>query len=283
MKLGIVAHTSIDHIINKEMEKITVGGPTFYAGLTLNRFNIDTRLITKVGYDFPFSSGELRIDKECIVEAPTTRFMLIINEYSRRLFLLAKCDDISIDDIVDMDGYIVSPIINEISNDTLNYIAKNSSFTFLDPQGFVRRLRNKECYIERTDLRVEGIDVIKVDEDEAFALTGSIGIDALMAINADTSILTSKDRTIMLHKDRVYGMKFEPIKPIDSTGAGDIFAGAYASSYMKDKDHVWAFCSAIAASLLALKSNKVGIEKIPSLKMVEEEAKEIYEKIHVYA
>ncbi len=282
MKLGIVAHTSIDHIINKDIEKITVGGPTFYAGLTLNRFGIDTRLITKIGHDFSFPSDELSIDKECIVESPTTRFMLIINEYSRKLFLLAKCEDIGIDDITDMDGYIVSPIINEVSNDTLNYIAKNSNFTFLDPQGFVRRVRNKECYIARTDLRIENIDVIKMDEDEAYALTGSIGIDALMALDT-TAILTSKDRTLMLHKDRVYSVKFEPIKPIDSTGTGDIFAGTYASSYMKDKDHVWAFCSAIAASLLALKSNKVGTDKIPSLAMVEEEAKEIYENIHVYA
>lgn len=283
MKLGVVAHTSIDHIINKEMEKITVGGPTFYAGLTLKRFGIDTKLITKVGDDFSFSSDELSIDKECIVDTPTTRFMLIINEYSRKLFLLAKCDDININDIVDMDGYIVSPIINEVSSDTLNYIVKNSSFTFLDPQGFVRRVRDKECYIARTDLKIDGIDVIKVDEDEAFALTGSIGIDALMALDTNTAILTSKDRTIMLHKNRVYGMKFEPVKPIDSTGAGDIFAGAYASSYMRDKDHVWAFCSAISASLLALKSNKVGIDKIPTLQMVEEKAKEIYEKLHVYA
>lgn len=282
MKLGVVAHTSIDHIINKDMEKITVGGPTLYAGLTLDRFGIDTKLITKVGDDFPLSN-ELKIGKECIVNTPTTRFILIINEYSRKLFLLARCEDISINNIVDADGYIISPVINEISIDTLDHIVKRSNFTFLDPQGFVRRLRDKECYIARTDLKIRDIDVIKVDEEEAFALTGSIGIDALMALDVKTAILTSKDRTIMLHKDRVYSVKIEPIKPIDSTGTGDIFAGAYSSSYMKDKDHVWAFCSAIAASLSALKSNKVGIDKIPSLKTVEEEAKKIHENIQVYA
>ncbi|RMF30519.1 MAG: hypothetical protein D6752_03900, partial [Candidatus Nitrosothermus koennekii] len=249
MKLGIVAHTSIDHIINNDLEEITVGGPTYYAGLAVKQSNIDAKLITKVGYDFKqflSYSNELSIDKQYIIDKNTTRFMLVINDYSRRLFLLARCEDITIDDIVDMDGYIVSPIINEISIDTLNYISKNSNFTFLDPQGFVRALRGKECYIERRDIKFQNITAIKVDEEEGFALTGLNGIDALMALNTEIAILTKKDRSFMLYKDKIYSIKFDAIKPIDSTGAGDIFMGVYASSYIKDKDAIWAYASAIA-------------------------------------
>ncbi len=281
MRLGIVSHTTIDHIVSNYKEEITIGGPTYYAGLTIKPFNIDLELMTKVGYDFKYTSL-LPIDTRYQVDAPTTRFRLFIDNYSRRLFLLARCKDIEVDDIIDTDGSIISPIINEIDTDVFKHIIKRSSVRFLDPQGFVRSVRNNECYIVRREIDTKDIDMVKVDEKEAYALTGLDGIDALKRLEAKVCILTNNDKCLMLYNDKIYYIEFDPIKSIDSTGIGDIFMGVYAVYYMKDKDPFLALAGGVAAALLALESNRFGIDKIPSKEMVERRVEELYKKIRLY-
>jgi len=281
MKLGIVSHTAIDHIVSNNKEEVTVGGPTYYAGLTIKQFGLNLALMTKVGYDFKYTY--LPIDNRYRVDdAPTTRFRLFINNYSRRLFLLARCKDIEVDDIVDTDCCIVSPIINEINNNVFKHIIKRSSIRLLDPQGFVRVVKNNECYIERREIDIQEIDIIKVDENEAYALTGLHGIDALKRLKTKISILTDKDKSLMLCNDKLYSIEFESIKSIDSTGIGDIFMGIYAVYYMKEKDPILALAGGVAGALLALKNNRFGIDKIPNKDMIEKKTEELYNKIHLY-
>ncbi len=276
-----MSHTAIDHIVSNDKEEVRIGGPTYYAGLTIKQFGLNLALMTKVGYDFKYTY--LPIDNRYRVDdAPTTRFRLFINNYSRKLFLLARCKDIETDDIVDTDCCIISPIINEISTNVFKHIIKRSSIRLLDPQGFVRVVRNNECFIERREIDIQEIDIIKVDENEAYALTGLYGIDALKKLKSKISILTNKDKSLMLYNDKLYSIEFEPIKSIDSTGIGDIFMGIYALYYAKDRDPILALAGGVAGALLALESNKFGIDKIPSKEMIERKADELYKKIHLY-
>lgn len=282
MKIGIVSHTTIDHIVIKDREKVSIGGPTYYAGIVIRSFNNEVIPITKVGRDFPWLEDKYKIvDSKHVTNLPTTRFKIIINAYTRTLYLLARCMDISNEDLIDLDAYIVSPVIDEVKLETINIIPKYSQFTFLDPQGLVRVVVDKKCYIRRRDLNIEKVDVIKGNEDELYAITGLNGIEALYKLPARISILTSSKYTIMLYNDRLYKIDLKPIVSIDNTGVGDIFAGSYTCSYIKDKDPTWALSVAIAASIKALTSNKVALEKVPSLKDIEDEANELYESIIV--
>lgn len=281
MRIGIASHTAIDHIINNAQERVSIGGPTYYAGSMLKRLGIEPVLITRIGYDFPLEMDKYSmIDRRYAVAKPSTRFRLVINGYDRRLFLLARCEDLSSDDITDLDAYIISPIANEISQDMLMHFSRYSNVTFLDPQGFVRRFRNGECYIARTNLKMN-VDIIKMDQEEAYALTGLDGLDAMRSLRCKIVISTSKDSTRMLYDDKLYTITFEPIESIDSTGIGDIFAATYLYSYMKDRDPVWSLASAVASSLTSLKRNSFGIEKIPDGKMIEEETESILKMIKV--
>jgi len=45
----------------------------------------------------------------------------------------------------------------------------------------------------------------------------------------------------------------------DSTGAGDVFAGSWLSTYLKTKDPVWA--SAVGSAFASLASRKTGLAK----------------------
>lgn len=272
MNIAVVSHTPIDTIEGKEMKLTTVGGPTSYAGATAKALGFKVDLITKIGLDFPAEfrhillENGLTIPKEAVsAKSPTTHFRLVLRDHDRDLFLLARCDDLTTDDVVDASACVVSPVINEVNGKVLEQIRRRTAFLFLDPQGFVRSVDSaKKCYIARTELPRISIDAMKADEEEAYALTGMRGREALKKLRAGTAILTNKNKTTMLHSGYFYEIETELIDAQDSTGVGDIFAAAYACSFAKESDARWALCNAVAASVTALRSGARGLAKIPA-------------------
>ncbi|MFQ5941504.1 MAG: hypothetical protein ACE5KA_07405 [Nitrososphaerales archaeon] len=287
MKIAVVSHTPIDYIQSSKVNTITIGGPTCYGGSMIKSFSHDVSLITKIGTDFDLkdllNKKGLTIHDNFISDKPTTRFKILIDGNERRLFLLARCADITVEDVdKDSDAVIISPIIHEVRSDVISKMSKRSNFIFVDPQGYLRKFSNDgRCYLDKTtfDFSKLNIDVIKVDIEEAFALTGSRGADALYKLPVKTAIMTVKNRTLMLHNERIYEIITDIIGTKDTTGVGDILGGAYTSSFVQTHDVLWALCNGVAASVLALKTNKVGIEKIPRRKDVEEYASTLQNKI----
>jgi len=292
MSVAVVSHTPIDEIESKGTSVTSVGGPTSYCGLTAKTCGFKVNLVTKIGLDFPddfkhlLNKRGLTISSNCVSNnSPTTRFKLVLKDHERDLFLLARCDDITANDVEsNMDAYIVSPIINEIRADALTKILQQAAFIFLDPQGFVRKVGNDgRCYIGRTEMNVDRskINAIKVDEEEAFALTGARGIEALKKLGIEMAILTSRNKTTMLHQERAYEIATELIESNDSTGSGDIFAGAYTCAFVESDDPKWALCFGVAAAVMALKTNAAGIFKIPARKDVETYASALHERMKI--
>ncbi|MFQ5968925.1 MAG: PfkB family carbohydrate kinase [Nitrososphaerales archaeon] len=272
MRIAVTSHTPIDQIESRGSSFVGIGGPTCYSGMTIKSLGADVQLVTKVGRDFDYrnvlNEKGLQISDACIsASEPTTRFRLVIDGRRRNLFLLAKCEDIADDEInINADACVVSPIINEISGEVVREISKQVNFVFLDPQGFVRKFRKDgSCYIEKIEMNIHKfkINAIKVDDEEAFALTGVNGVDALKKLKIETAILTSTNRTTMLCNERIYEISTEMIDVQDSTGTGDILSGAYTYAFVNSKDARWALCLGVAASFSALKSNATGISKVP--------------------
>jgi sugar/nucleoside kinase (ribokinase family) len=287
VKIAVVSHTPIDHIQSSNIDTISVGGPTCYSGLMIKSLSHDVSFVTKIGADFDYREmlGQkgLIISDNHVSDKPTTRFKIVIEGNERKLFLLARCADITVDDAdFDTDACIISPIINEVSSDVINKMSKRTNFTFIDPQGFVRKVRDDgSCYIDKTavDFSKLNVDAIKVDREEAFALTGLRSTDALYKLPVKTAIMTISNRTVMLHNQRLYEITADAVSAKDSTGAGDILAGAYTSAFVQTNDVQWALCYGVAAAVASLKTNKVGIEKIPCRKDVEEYASKLHNGI----
>ncbi|MFQ5920830.1 MAG: ribokinase, partial [Nitrososphaerales archaeon] len=179
MSVAVISHIPIDQIESRSKKTaISTGGPPSYCGLTAKELGFDVRLATKIGLDFPdefkrlLAERGVRIPRRCVsTSSPSTRFKLVLKDDGRDLFLLARCDDITLEDIeLDADACVVSPIINEVQKDVLAEIPKHADFVFLDPQGFLRRVgEDQRIYIARTEmnLRKAGISAIKVDDEEA--------------------------------------------------------------------------------------------------------------------
>jgi sugar/nucleoside kinase (ribokinase family) len=61
---------------------------------------------------------------------------------------------------------------------------------------------------------------------------------------------------------------------VDSTGAGDIFAGALITCFLRSRDFLWSCCFGIAASSLSLTSIALGKVDLP--RSVDQQARRLY-------
>ena len=283
MKLGIFSHCTIDEISRDGTLVETAGGPPCYCGLTARNLKFDVEFHTKIGPDFTYQNylekNKIFIPQNSISKNPTTRFLLEISGTDRNLYLKTKCDPIEFDK-TNADGCIVSPVFDEVSHETLAKIKKDSNFTLLDPQGFLRRTdKNNKIYLEKTEMDLSKISAIKVDMDEVYSLTGQTGNDAMLTLQkkgVEHVLLTNKREITILVKDRLYHLTIPNVKVFDTTGIGDIFCATFVCTFLKEKDFFWAICFAVGAAQAALETKETGLGKVPQRGAVETNASYLY-------
>lgn len=275
----------------------SIGGPPVYAGLVCRRFGFDVTLATKVGADLP-AQARAQLEKERIplspkqiVDAPTTRFAIASDGiHERRMTLRSKCLPLTLADIVevDVDCWLVSPVFDEAPAEVLSAIKSDGGkkqFVMLDPQGYMRLAgANGEISLkDRVEIDLSGIRAIKVDPKEMAALTGGKsgleGMRDLMSSGIELVVSTVPNEIHLLHSDIHYWAKIPQTETPDATGAGDILAGAFCCAYLKERDPLWALCFGAGAVRAALESGQSGLDKIPRMSSIEENASYFYNTI----
>jgi sugar/nucleoside kinase (ribokinase family) len=300
MKIGIASHIVKDTIIDAEGTKIeSLGGPACYASVIAKTFKLDVSLFTKVGKDISdklefLKENNIFIKNDQIDEMnPTTRFQLFLNKNGgRKIFLLEKCSpiDISYLNIDNLDGLILSPVIDEIPDEIFQNFTKTKKekFIMLDPQGFLR-VWNKETLSisnkEHLDLDFKGITAIKTDEEELSILTNGItSVEGMKLLKKKYSlefvISTEDNHIFFLNKNILYSLSFNKISSQDNTGLGDILTSGVTCSYLKEKDPLWAFCFGAGSVISALNLKTKGLEKVPrKINLIERNATYFYNTI----
>jgi sugar/nucleoside kinase (ribokinase family) len=300
VKLGVASHIVIDSIIDSEGTKIeSLGGPACYASVIAKTFKLDVALFTKVGNDISgrekfLKENSISIKDDQIDEKnPTTRFQLLLDKGGgRKLFLLSKCSpiDISCHDVDNLDGLILSPVLDEIPTDVFQNFdrKKKEKFIMLDPQGFLRFCSDETLSISHKrhlDLDFKGITAIKTDEEELSALTDGIAsVEGMRLLKKkyclEFVISTGHNRAFFLNKNILYSLSFNQISSQDSTGLGDILTSGFSCSYLKERDPLWAFCFAAGSVVASLNSKKRGLEKVPrKMSLIERNASYFYNTI----
>ena len=290
MKALVAGFLTIDTILLPIRTITSIGGPPSYAGLVCSRFGLEVFALTRIGLDFPDdqlvwlarNGINLRaIDKS---SKKTTRFRIEGDGAARNLFLLSRCDDLSLDQLPDtkFDASLISPIAQEISPELLKAIVNRSDFTFLDPQGFVRSFDSKG-QVSITSLKEAGVvtsvDALKMDRDEAYAITGKTeareALTKLSSMGVRRALVTQGgEMCYILDGKKIYGVHVPKVKIVDSTGAGDILGGTLVASYLRSRDFLWSACFGIAASSLSL--NLIALSKIDLPISVDEQARRLY-------
>jgi len=290
VKLLVVGHITIDHIVvPPTLDLLSLGGPPSYAGLMAKRLGADVDAATKVGLDFPdyytlFLTRYINIVKPAISQKkPTTRFQIQQYGSCRRLRLISRCEDIEEGQIraKNYDLCILSPVAGEVSKEVAAAARSAAKHLFLDPQGFLRKF-DSEGFCTLSDMDkglLKEVDVLKVDYEEMLSITGSDdlkqALNELHNLGPKVVILTSHSGYVTLSVERkIYKVPIPAVKSVgETTGAGDILAGAFAASFTQKEDLLWAVCVGVSAATLATRG--VGISKIPPREEVYELAEQI--------
>ena len=281
MKLALFSHCAIDTITIDGITHEQIGGAACYGGLTARQLKFDVDLYTKFGKDFPIQYlTQNKIDfKNALSEKLTTRFAIDITGSDRTLKLLNECDPIDYATI-DADGSLITPIFHEISSETFARIKKDSNFTLVDPQGFLRRVDSeKNVVLENTELDLSDLNAIKVNPEESQKLVSGSHDEMMMALQkkgVQHVIFTNKTEVSLLVKDKIYSITLPNKEVYDTTGIGDIFCATFCCTMIKEKDFLWALCFAGGSAQAALDSKQIGLLKIPHKSAIESNASYFY-------
>lgn len=281
MKLALFSHCAIDTITIDGKTHEQIGGAACYGGLTARQLKFDVDLYTKFGKDFPMQYlTQNKIDfKNTLSEKLTTRFAIDITGSDRTLKLLNECDPIDYATI-DADGSLITPIFHEISSETFARIKKDSNFTLVDPQGFLRQVDlEKNVVLENTELDLSDVNAIKVNPEESQKLVSGSHDEMMMALQkkgVQHVIFTNKTEVSLLVKDKIYSITLPNKEVYDTTGIGDIFCATFCCTMIKEKDFLWALCFAGGSAQAALDSKQIGLLKIPHKSAIESNASYFY-------
>ena len=281
MKLALFSHCAIDSITIDGRTHEQIGGAACYGGLTARQLKFDVDLYTKFGKDFPqqyLTQNKINFNNS-LSDKLTTRFAIDIIGSDRTLKLLNQCDPIEFTSI-NADGSLVTPIFHEISNEAFAIIKKDSGFTLVDPQGFLRQVdSDKNVILKKTDLDLSGVNAIKVNPEESQMIVDGSHDEMMMALQkkgVEHVILTNKTEVSLLVKDKIYSLMLPNKEVYDTTGLGDIFCATFCCTMLKEKDFLWALCFAGGSAQAALDSKQVGLLKIPSKNAIETNASYFY-------
>ena len=282
MKLAVFSHCAVDTITIGDNKYEQIGGAACYCGITARQFKFDVDLHTKFGPDFP--KQYLTENKINFADAEskknTTKFAISIEGADRTLKLENECDPIEYPAPVDADGHMVSPIYHEISDDVFKKIKQDSSFLFVDPQGFLRKKDSQNnIFLENNDIDLSGVSAIKVNPEESQKIVNGSHDEMMVALQkkgAEYVILTNKTDVSLLVKDKVYSITLPNKEIHDTTGIGDIFCATFCCTMLKEKDFLWALCFAGGAAQAALESKNIGLQKIPKKGKIQTNASYFY-------
>ncbi len=283
----MAGNAAIDEIFDSPYQnapRIALGGAVCYSSICLASLGYDTVTVAKVGIDFPKENITLLkklagVDVETwkSKQRKTTRFRIIREGDKRELYLLQKCDDLTMEDFKEYlrDGstkrprfLIMNSIAGEIGPRIVKRLTENGAKVFVDSQSFTRRFDKKTGRVNMTsgiDLNfLKGVVGLKADRAELRAMTGmneKIESIKLLSKFVDNIILTSGSRDAELYQDgdQKFSARTLPVKCVDTSGARDIMLASFAAPFSESSDLKTSLEFATAASSLSTKT--VGIRK----------------------
>ena len=123
---------------------------------------------------------------------------------------------------------VISVLENLKASETLKALS-------LSDAGIVHGFKEKFDLIESY-----GIDMIFCNDDEAIAFSGKDSFDDAVEFYKSKSYMTAitkgSEGSVVIENNNIHQTKAEEINPIDTNGAGDMFAGSFMHAYLEGHD-----------------------------------------------
>lgn len=296
LDLITIGHFVLDLIISPRIAcpKLTLGGPPTFVSLAANKLCCKVGVVSKVGEDFRKHLVWLHTNKvdlsnvQIVEDASTTRFVITYNNGDRLLQLKNKAPKISLKDIpisLRAKAIHVAPIANELSINTIRKLRTRTQLLSIDPQGFLREFDETGSMKPKRlgDLSfLEHCDVFKLSIQEIKMITRHAQLGAsikqISKCGVKIVLVTLGKKGILAYfgKEFYFIPACKPTTLKDSTGAGDVFIGAFLAEYVQGREPLWCCCTGSAAASFVIED--VGPGRFGEKAEVYERATEIYKK-----
>lgn len=265
--------------------KKTGGAPTNVAA-AIAALGGKVSLAAKVGND-PFGKqlidemNSFGVDTQLMLKDPnhfTTLAFVSLMEDGERDFVFSRGADgqlseadiegINLDEIAiihfgSATGFLPGPLQSAYKSLLEKALAKNIFISFDPNYRHLLFKNNTQTFIDQSWYFLTHCNFFKVSDEEAMLLTGTDTLEAatnalLEKTTAVFTITLGKDGTLLGYNKSTSIVKSIPVKPVDTTGAGDAFVGAvlYQLSSM-EKDEITSL-SKIQWEHLIANANKAG-------------------------
>lgn len=270
-----IGHLTKDRIVTPKTERYMYGGTSLYFSYGISRLldgRLNYRLVTSLAQEDMEAVEQMRaegIEVQVIQSRHTVFFENIYGEDTdnRRQRVREKADPFCAADLGDMTArYVVlgSLLPDDFSIDLIGQLSAQGCTLVLDAQGYLRQMA-EDGEVAATDWQekrevLKYIDILKVNEHEAFVLSGKKNVreaalqlarwgvkEVLLTMGSAGSIILSHGR---LHVIPAY----TPKQVTDATGCGDTFVMGYVYQRALGADIDSAGRFAAAASAIKLES-----------------------------
>lgn len=272
MKTAIPDFLVIGHICHDKVPGgYLPGGAAAYAGLLAARLGFHSAALTSFGEDFSFASQFESINLEVVPAAETTVFENIYTGGERIQYLHQRAAGLSASHLPESwrktKTVLLGPICDEVSFDLIH--AFEDAVVCACPQGWMRQWdAAKKVFpknLNHWDI-LSGADIISMSENDVGGDWGLIG--EIAGISNLLLVTQGLNGAKVFYEKQWRHFPAYPVEEVDPTGAGDIFAAAFALCFSREKNVEHAVAFAHAAASLSVEGK--GMPAIPGLQAVEE-------------
>jgi sugar/nucleoside kinase (ribokinase family) len=246
MKFLVIGNITKDTIRTKEKEIVTFGGTSSYASITAKKLGCDTFVLSRGNHELyewirNLDRQEIKVELE-----DSENVSHFVNDYrgiERKQFWASDAGKIDFKDLGKMDIIHIGPIFNEITLDCVKKARKNAKLLSLDVQGFVRSSDKEEIIMKFWDERydfLKYVDLVKVGRLESKSISKKTNYEEvckdLVKLGVKVVELTLGEYGSIVFSDKTYKIPVYRTTVIDKTGAGDVYAAAFAIRYFETKN-----------------------------------------------
>jgi len=275
LDIAVCGNPTIDELVQNGRVRTSPGGSALFTSCAAAYLGSKVGIIGTIGEDYPLrilKRLKRHIDIRFLRKTPrpSTRFQITRNNGSRKLRLIEPGSHVVTPRSTGrFQGVHLGPVFNEIQSSLITTLRKRCEFLSADLQGFIRTVSANGAVrtVPRSLSRLIGqCDMIQASIEEARSQTRSrdprVILNRFLTIRAQYAIVTMGERGSWLgsqHQDPYFVPAFPDRGIRDSTGAGDVFAGSWLSTYLSTKDPSWA--SSVGSAFASLASRKTGLSK----------------------
>jgi len=282
-KLVFVGHVSVDKIENINGTRVQPGGAALYAAIAARTLSTNVALISAVGKDYDFPDALNLLDSKDVktFNMPSTRFHIKYNKRWEARYLKAihgagsKITSRTISErwLGSKNIFHISPMRPAKVARMLDKLRKLSPETKVSIMTWVDYIKEGRKSRETLKNLALNADFFILNDSEAKALTQTDSLSsALRLLKAKMLIVTLGSLGAIISGEKI-GMQMIPAlnippeKIVDTTGAGDVWCGAFLATYNLTEDLTKSV--SVASIVSSIKCSNWGFSSLTNLRFKE--------------